>query len=62
MVERPGRHLQQCSVRIIQRADGYGYAWPKQPVQQPKEKATTAARSAPFLTALKDGVSRSILR
>jgi 5-methylcytosine-specific restriction endonuclease McrA len=48
--------------RIIQRADGYGYAWPKQPIQQPKAKATTAARSAPFLTALKDGVSRSILR
>ena len=45
--------------RIVQRADGYGYAWPKQPNQQQTAKATTAARSAPFLTALKDGVSRS---
>lgn len=45
--------------RIVQRADGYGYAWPKQPSQHPTAKATTAARSVPFLTALKDGVSRS---
>jgi 5-methylcytosine-specific restriction endonuclease McrA len=45
--------------RIVQRADGYGYAWPKQLSQQPKTKATTAERSAPFLTDLKDGVSRS---
>jgi 5-methylcytosine-specific restriction endonuclease McrA len=47
--------------RIVQRADGYGYAWQTTQIQQLKARATTASRSAPFLTALKDGVSRSIL-
>lgn len=45
--------------RVVQRADGYGYAWPTQQTQQPKARAATASRSAPFLAALKDGVSRS---
>jgi hypothetical protein len=47
--------------RIVQRADGYGYAWQTTQIQQLKARATTASRSAPFLPALKDGVSRSIL-
>lgn len=42
--------------RILQRADGYGYVWQTTP---PKARAATASRSAPFLTSLKDGVSRS---
>jgi hypothetical protein len=45
--------------RVLQRADGYGYVWQTTQIEQPKARATTAARSAPFLTALKDGVSRS---
>lgn len=44
--------------RVLQRVDGYGYTWLGH-FQQPKDKAATATRSAPFLTALKDGVSRS---
>lgn len=46
--------------RVVQRADGYGYAWSTMQIQQPKVKAGTATRSSPFLSALKDGVSRSI--
>jgi len=45
--------------RIAQRADGYNYLW-KSVSDQPKAKASTAVQSAPCLTALKDGVSRSI--
>lgn len=45
--------------RVLQRADGYGYVWQKAQIEQPKARATTASRSVPFLTALKDGVSRS---
>ena len=61
--------------RIVQRADGYGYAWQKTQIEQPRtkpmpkptsskisrqtSKATTASRSAPFRSALKDGVPRS---
>ena len=45
--------------RVLQRADGYGYAWQTTQLEQPTARATTASRSAPFLTALKDGVSRS---
>jgi hypothetical protein len=44
---------------MLQRADGYGYVWQTTHLEQPKAKAATASRSAPFLTALKDGVSRS---
>lgn len=44
--------------RVLQRADGYGYAWQKT-YQQPKVRAATASRSAPFLTGLKDGVFRN---
>jgi hypothetical protein len=56
----------------MQRADGYGYVWQTTQLEQPKARASTgedfssarfalriASRSAPFLTALKDGVSRS---
>ena len=45
--------------RILQRADGYGYVWQTTQIEQPKARAATASRSAPFLTVLKDGVSRS---
>ena len=45
--------------RVLQRADGYGYVWQRTQLEQLKARATTASRSAPFLTALKDGVSRS---
>ena len=45
--------------RVLQRADGYGYAWQTTQIEQAKARAATASRSAPFLTALKDGVSRS---
>ena len=45
--------------RVRQRADGYGYVWQPTKVEQPKARAATASRSAPFLAALKDGVSRS---
>jgi 5-methylcytosine-specific restriction endonuclease McrA len=45
--------------RVLQRADGYGYVWQTTQIEQPTARATTASRSAPFLTALKDGVSRS---
>jgi 5-methylcytosine-specific restriction endonuclease McrA len=53
--------------RIVQRADGYGYAWQKTQIQPPKApamtdknpKVATASRSAPVLPALKDGASRS---
>jgi hypothetical protein len=58
--------------RVMQRADGYGYVWQTTQLEQPKARASTgedfssarfalriASRSAPFLTALKDGVSRS---
>ena len=44
--------------RVLQRADGFGYTW-QDTFNQPMEKAATASRSAPFLTALTDGVSRS---
>ena len=44
--------------RVLQRADGFGYTW-QDTFNQPKAKAMTASRSASFLTALKDGVSRS---
>jgi hypothetical protein len=47
--------------RVLQRADGYGYVWQATQIEQPKARASTASRSAPFLTALKDGVSRSNL-
>ena len=45
--------------RVVQRADGYGYVWQATPIEPPQARAATASRSAPFLTALKDGVSRS---
>jgi hypothetical protein len=45
--------------RVLQRADGYGYVWQTTQIEQPTARATTASRSAPFLTALKDGVPRS---
>jgi hypothetical protein len=45
--------------RLLQRADGYGYVWQKTQTDQPKARAATASRPAPFLAALKDGVSRS---
>lgn len=41
--------------RITQRGDGYGYSFLKQLMVS----RTTASLSAPYLTALKDGVSRS---
>ena len=44
--------------RVLQRADGFGYTW-QDTFNQPRAKATTASRSDSFLTALKDGVSRS---
>jgi 5-methylcytosine-specific restriction endonuclease McrA len=47
----------QC--RVLQRADGYGYVWQATQIKQSTARASTASRSAPFLTALKDGVSRS---
>jgi 5-methylcytosine-specific restriction endonuclease McrA len=43
---------------VSQRADGYHYLW-KSVAEQLTAKASPAARSAPYLTALKDGVSRS---
>lgn len=45
--------------RLLQRADGYGYVWQPTQIEQQTARATTASRSVPFLTALKDGVSRS---
>jgi hypothetical protein len=45
--------------RVLQRADGYGYVWQATQVTQPKARAATASRSAPFLTAFKGGVSHS---
>ena len=45
--------------RVQQRADGYGYVWQTTQSEPPKSRASTALRSAPFLTALTDGVSRS---
>lgn len=44
--------------RVLRRANGYGYTWLGH-FKQPKDKAATASRPVPFLTALKDGVSRS---
>lgn len=44
--------------RITQRADGYHYLL-KSVLKQPKAKASTAAQSALYLTALKDCASRS---
>jgi 5-methylcytosine-specific restriction endonuclease McrA len=44
--------------RMLQRADGFGYVW-QDTLKQAKAKAATDSRSVPFLTSLKDGVSRS---
>jgi hypothetical protein len=43
---------------MLQRADGFGYVW-QDTLKQAKAKAATDSRSVPFLTSLKDGVSRS---
>ncbi len=45
--------------RVLQRADGYGYVWQTTQIEPSTARASTASRSATFLTALKDGVSRS---
>jgi hypothetical protein len=45
--------------RVQQRADGYGYVWQTTQSEPPKTRTSTASRSAPCLTALKAGVSRS---
>ncbi|MBW3512022.1 RNA-guided endonuclease IscB [Janthinobacterium sp. NKUCC06_STL] len=45
--------------RLLQRADGYDYAWQPTLFPQPVTEAATAQRSAPVLPALKDRVFRS---
>lgn len=45
--------------RVLQRADGHCYVWQMTQLEQPTARAATASRSAPFLTALRDGVFRS---
>jgi 5-methylcytosine-specific restriction endonuclease McrA len=54
----PVQGISHKHCRVLQRADGYGYIWQTTPVEQPTARGATASRSAPFLTALKDGVSR----
>ena len=51
-----GGWTQRNRSRVLQRADGD--VWQTTHIELPTARATTASRSAPFLTALKDGVSR----